>query len=60
MNGCACFEYVGDNQYCPVHGKEAQTGKVTEASEEPKAQVLVVHTSKAGGKMIATLVEVTV
>lgn len=18
---CACFEYVGDNPYCPVHGK---------------------------------------
>jgi hypothetical protein len=23
---CACFEYVGDNPYCPIHGKQADRG----------------------------------
>jgi hypothetical protein len=30
---CACFEYIGDNPYCPVHGKEADEPKAPKATE---------------------------
>jgi hypothetical protein len=28
---CACFEFVGDNPYCPVHGKPAEPATIGEA-----------------------------
>lgn len=49
VSDCACFEYVGDNPYCPVHGKAA---KVSEVPNE--AEVLVRKSS--GGKFIAMYV----
>jgi len=30
---CACFEYIGDNLYCPVHGKEAEEPKAPKATD---------------------------
>jgi hypothetical protein len=29
---CACFEYVGDNPYCAVHGKPAEPATTGEAT----------------------------
>jgi hypothetical protein len=29
---CACFEFVGDNPYCPVHGKPAEPATIGEAT----------------------------
>jgi hypothetical protein len=28
---CACFEFVGDNPYCPLHGKPAEPATIGEA-----------------------------
>lgn len=53
---CACFEYVGDNPHCPVHGKaEAQTSKGAKAPEVSGEQMLVVRRSSSAGKVIVTL-----
>jgi hypothetical protein len=30
---CACFEYVGDNPYCAVHGKPAEPATIGEARD---------------------------
>lgn len=50
---CACFEYVGDNPYCPVHGKSS--AEAPKGTEELGKEMLVVRRSSSAGKVIVTL-----